>query len=193
MSGHTLWDVKSALPVAGTIGLTQISGEVGKGIRVGQYLCGEGFKDYEHAFLLGPNGHILQAEPGGARIGNVSEYLDIYWCNQIAALTDVKTLLAIWLNTSARYGPDIETGGKGVGYSFLDYDAIAMHRLHIPAPGLKQYIGDTGHMICSQLVDQGYKDEGVNIFTDRRWPGYVMPGSLYNLDQALLSQKLKDR
>jgi hypothetical protein len=179
--GHTYL----ALPAIGTIGLTQISGEVGKGIRLGQYLCGEGFKDWEHAFMLGPNGSILEAEPGGARIGTVDEYSNIYWCTNIAALTDTKTLLAIWLNASNKYGPDPEINRKGVGYSDLDYFAIAAHRLHIPGPGLKSYIGSTGHMICSQLVDQAYTDEGVNIFTDKRWPGYVMPASLYNRDRAL--------
>ena len=173
----------------GTIGLTQISGEVGKGIEFGQFLCGQGFKDWEHAFMLGPNGTILEAEPGGARLGHVSQYSNIYWCHQIAKEFE-PLLMKIWVNGVKHYGPGAGYKSKtgGVPYSFLDYDAIAAHRLHLPAP--KKYIGETGHMICSQLVDQMYFDEGAHLFTDNRWPGYVMPMSLFNLDQALLSQKL---
>jgi hypothetical protein len=165
----------SVLP--GTIGLTQISGNVGKLIEIGQWLNGDGFKDWEHAFLLGPGGRILEAEPGGARVGNVSEYSSIYWCTSIAKLTNAKTLTAVWAGAQ-KY--------TGVGYSFADYFALAAHRLDIPGPALKNYIASSGHLICSQLCDQAYMDQGVHLFTDNRWPGYVTPEDLYNLDQALV-------
>lgn len=63
----------------------------------------------------------------------------------------------------------------GTGYSFLDYEAIACHSLHIPAPGLKSYIATTRHLICSQLVDQSELDAGCHLFDDGRWPGFVTP------------------
>jgi hypothetical protein len=175
-----------ALPAAGTIGLTQISGDVGKLIEVGEFLNGQGFKDWEHAFLLGPNGSVLEAEPGGARIANVSEYADIYWCTAIAAQYDEDKLADIWGDAVQKYGPGAGFKSKtgGVPYSFLDYDAMFVHRLGIPAPGLRGYIGDTRHLICSQLCDVAYSDEGCHLFAGV-WPGYVTPLGLWNLDQVI--------
>jgi hypothetical protein len=168
------------LPLVGTIGLTTISGEVGKLIEWGQFLNGQGFKPFEHAFLLGPEGKILEAEPGGAKIGDVSEYSEIYWCTNIAAQFSTIMLNNIWVGAQ-KY--------VGTKYSFLDYDAIAVHRLHIPVPGLKHYIGDTGHMICSQLCDQAYYDQGAQLFKDV-WQGYVTPLGIYNLDEQIKNTRL---
>jgi hypothetical protein len=177
------------LPAIGTIGLTRISGDVGKLIRLGQFLNGQGFREWEHSFLLGPDGAILEAEPGGARIGNVSEYKDIYWCTSIAAQYPPETLADIWGDAVQRYGPGTghKTSTGGVGYSFLDYLAMFVHRLRIPVPGLKRYIASTGHMICSVLDDEEYADEGCNLFAGT-WPGYVTPLGLYNLDVLLLRE-----
>jgi hypothetical protein len=176
------------LPAVGTIGLTQISGDVGKAIEIGDFLNGQGFRDWEHAFLLGPNGTVLEAEPGGARIANISEYeqATVYWCTSIAAQFTDEKLAAIWDQAVQKYGPD--TGHKsatgGVPYSFLDYGALAAHRLHIPVPGLRGYIADTGHQICSQLCDTAYSDQGCHLFAGA-WPGYVTPLGLWNLDQQI--------
>jgi hypothetical protein len=70
---------------------------------------------------------------------------------------------------------------KGVPYSWADYGALALHRLRIPVPDLKRYIGDTGHQICSQLADQCRLDLGSHLFDDNRWPGFVTPADLANL------------
>jgi hypothetical protein len=164
-----------ALPLVGTIGLTQISGDVGRLIKVGQFLNGQGFRDWEHAFLLGPHGKILEAEPGGAKIGSVDEFSQIYWCTNIAAQYTEARLASIW-ESAQQY--------VGTKYSFLDYDALAAHRLHIPVPGLESYIKDTGHMICSQLCDQAYKDKKAHLFAGV-WQGYVTPLGLYNLDERI--------
>lgn len=164
------------VPLVGAIGLTQISGEVGKLIEVGQFLNRQGFKDWEHAFLLGPNGQILEAEPGGAKLGHVSEYSDIYWCNAIARQYSAPRLESIWIGAQ-KY--------VGTKYSFLDYQALALHRFHLDMPGLEDYISDSGHMICSQLCDQAYLDQDAHLFANT-WQGYVTPLGLYNLDQAIL-------
>lgn len=165
----------------GTIGLTQINGEVGRIIRFGQFLNGaakphyNALANYEHAFLaIADDGAILEAEPGGARVGNVSEYSHIYWCENIAAkyskgLNDV-------VAAAHKY--------VGVPYSFLDYGALAARRLHLPVPGLRKYIASTGHMICSQLCARAYLDAGCALYTE--WTGYVDPLDLYNLDRSLV-------
>ncbi|MBV9022447.1 MAG: hypothetical protein JO362_01265, partial [Streptomycetaceae bacterium] len=45
-------------PVPGDVGLTRIPGPLGKFIEVGQWINGNGFKDYEHAFLVLPDGQL---------------------------------------------------------------------------------------------------------------------------------------
>jgi hypothetical protein len=112
---------------------------------------------------------IIEAEPGGALLSPLSRYD----ADRIA-----------WLHC-----PDFARGAvvaaalsfKGVPYSFLDYGAIAAHRLHLWAPGLKHYIETSGHMICSQLADRAADKGGWHLFADERWPGYVTPGSLRRL------------
>lgn len=161
------------------IGLTQIAGDVGKAIRVGQYLNGEGFQLWEHAFVVLPGGKILEAEPGGAVIRDYHYGDEVYWCENLYHLLpgDVDQLSANLTEVAAQL--------EGIPYSFLDYDALVAHRLHLWAPGLKTYIASTGHMICSQMADEFYLRLGAHVFTDDRWPGYVTPASLYNRDWEL--------
>lgn len=167
---------KFSVPQVGMIGLTQISGEVGKAIRVGQYLNGDGFSIWEHAFILLPGGLILEAEPGGARIVPLN-YDNIYWCTNIDKL--------IHPSTTPTEISHVAESMKGIPYSFADYASLAAHRLHIWAPGLKHYIQTSGHEICSQLADDFYYKLGVHIFVDDRWPGDVTPGDLFNRDLEL--------
>jgi hypothetical protein len=157
----------------GQFGLTQISGAAGLFIRFGQWLIGDGFENYEHAAVaiddtVDGSVHVMEAEPGGARISTygISQFA---WSDMSLTLEQKQAISA----AAVRY--------KNVPYSFLDYLAIALHKWHIPVPGLKRYISSTKHQICSQLVDQCYKDAGIQLFHDGRWPGYVTPGDLYKL------------
>lgn len=166
----------TTLPQPGMIGLTQISGNVGKLIKLGQWMNGEGFENWEHAFVLLPGNQILEAEPGGARIRPL-HYLDVYWCTNIYKLLPQppnQQQLGIVANQL-----------KGVPYSFLDYASLAAHRLRIPVPGLQHFIQTSYHEICSQLCDDFYWRLGVEIFTDGRWPGDVTPASLFRRDLEL--------
>jgi hypothetical protein len=166
---------------AGMIGLTSISGDVGAGIRIGQWLNGNGFSRYEHAFLSLGDGTILEAEPGGSRIAPLSEYPadSVYWCWNIwkqvpFAFRNWKLVqVAAW----NRY--------VGIPYSFADYASLAARRLRIPVPGLRRYVASSGHEICSQLVDLFYREEfGVGIIPGE-WAGYVTPGSIWERDRKL--------
>jgi len=164
-------------PQLGDIGLTSITGDVGASIRLGQWLNGDGFSVYEHAFIyVGPcrGGNIVEAEPGGARMADLTEYADrdISW---LPAPTTGNPLLGFKVAIQARYL-------VGTPYSFADYAAIAAHRLRLPGSrALKSYIASTRHMICSQLADEAARRGGWNLFADGRWPGYVTPGDLYEL------------
>ncbi|MGW1194744.1 hypothetical protein ACWD4B_02620 [Streptomyces sp. NPDC002536] len=159
-------------PMPADIGLTQIAGPTGRLIRVGQWLNGNGFADYEHAFLVLPGGKLLEAEPGGARIRPLEEYTH----------SRVLYVYPPGLTGQQRVAVCAAAGRYvGVPYSFLDYGAIAAHRFRLPLPGLRRYVASTRHQICSQLVDQCYQDAGVHLFADGRWPGYVTPMALYGL------------
>jgi hypothetical protein len=159
----------------GRIGLTQIHGKVGLGIRVGQYLNGSGFEDFEHAFVDLGDGTIIEAEPGGARIRSIDEYVpsEVHWCDGIYAGVSPDVRLAI---------AEAARGFEGTRYSFLDYDALVLHRLGLDATWLERYISDNGHMICSQLADSAYVKAGYRIFPLTRWEGFVTPGDLYKAD-----------
>jgi hypothetical protein len=153
-------------PQPGDIGCTQITGNVGLLIRLGQWLNGDGFADYEHAFVYVGDGQIVEAEPGGARLASLTEY-------------DTRTIA--WLHCPDAHRTAVANAARaleGIPYSFLDYLTLALHRFHVPTPLLRWYIHTTRHLICSQLADRAASEGGWQIFDDGRWPGYVTPADL---------------
>lgn len=160
-------------PQPGDFFLAPITGIGGFGIRVGEWLNGDGFLKVQHAGVYIGAGITVEAYPGGAIYGLLNRYKlqALVWSTDLIDLTPEQRLKVI------RGAEKMQ----GVPYSGLDYLAIAAHRFHLPIPHLKAYIANTGHMICSQLVDQVYLDAGVHLFADSRWPGYVTPGALYRL------------
>jgi hypothetical protein len=66
-------------------------------------------------------------------------------------------------------------------YSFLDYASIALAAFHIRPRVVRDFVANSDHMICSQLVDFAYDMAGVHLFDDGRIPGDVTPGDLYRL------------
>lgn len=157
-------------PQPGDIGLTVIDGWVGILIRLGQLLNGDGFSHFEHAFIVLEDGMLIEAMPGGAQLVPLAEYddYDVLYVT-VPGLTDADRKRIC----------DAARSFEGVEYSFVDYAAIAAHRLHLPIPGLRAFVESTKHQICSQLVDNAYRLAGVRLFSDNRWAGYVTPGSLY--------------
>lgn len=153
---------------AGNFGLVKINGSAGFWIKIGQWLNGDGFADYEHAVMALSNGDLIEAEPGGARIRSQSEYdgTNIIWSDW--PLTDQQRADA------DREGRALE----GTPYSALDYFAIAAKRLHIPIPGLRRYIKSRKHEMCSALVDLISELANIHLFQDHRWEGEVTPLSL---------------
>jgi len=161
-----------------------ISGEVGKLIELGQWLDGDGFSDYDHSEIYvgyatypnAPFGYTIGAYPGGAAMKPLPCAPQLLpqsiWSSQadFGLTNQSRAAIVSWANSCI-----------GTPYSSLDYAALVTHRLHIPVPGLREYIATSDHMICSQLVDYVYMKAGVNLFTDNRWPGYVTPGDLANL------------
>ena len=153
-------------PNPGDIGLVKMEGPGGHTIRVLQFLNGDGFKDFQHAFVYVGNGKIVEAMPGGARLADLSHY-DGY--------------KILWLRCPTKYGADVAQAAIsmiGVPYSWADYGAIALHRFKIPTPHLRHYIETSRHQICSQLANRATMIGGWHIFQDDRWPGDVVPGDL---------------
>jgi len=164
----------SQAPLPGDFAVVRMDGHVGRLIRLGQWLNGDGFADFEHAFVYVGDGELVEAQPGGAELLPITVYdgRPTRWSTGRTALTDEQRSAVV---AAAR-------GYIGVPYSVADYFALAAHRFHLPiGPLIKGYVASTKHMICSQLVDQCYRDAGVQLFADGRWPGYVTPADLANL------------
>lgn len=169
----------------GEFAVIPVHGTTGELIRIGEWLCGDGFKNYEHAEIyVGnppgekplPAGYTLGAYPGGAAYHNVPPVgfqQGWLWSGSVIPLTPEQRAKII--QTAQRL--------EGTPYSALDYFAIAARRLHVPDPRgeLRDYIASSKHMICSQLVDYCYLQAGIHLFNDGRWPGYVTPEDLANV------------
>ncbi len=156
-------------PIPGDIGLVKITGTGGRLIRVGQWLAGDGYADFQHAFVYVGDGKLVEAMPGGARITDLDHYTG-------------QGYNIFWLRCPPQYGDDVAQAAisfHGVPYAWTDYFAIGLHRFHIPAPHLKRFIARRKSMICSQLADAAAERGGWHIFADGRWSGAVTPGDLF--------------
>ncbi len=160
-------------PLPGDFAVIRIAGEAGRLIRLGQWLNGDGYADYEHAFICVGDGELVEAEPGGARLSPLTEYDGGRPCWSTGRIEVTDEQREALVAAAHHY--------IGVPYSFLDYGSIALARFHLRPPIVKRYVADTHHMICSQLVDQCYQDAGIHLFDDGRIPGDVTPGDLYRL------------
>jgi hypothetical protein len=163
--------------------VNHVAGPVGDIIKRMQILSGGGARAarWVHAIYLVAPGVIVEAEPGGARRVPLAYAPDeLWWSTGIIAKPDRARAASI----AAAEGFAAANGGKGIGYSFLDYLAIAAHDWHIPAPGLREFIESSGHQICSQSVDKAEELGGTHLFSDGRWPGFCRPADLALLTGA---------
>lgn len=169
----------STPPPVGSIGLVRVRGLVGLLIRLGQWMNGDGFRNYEHAFVVVANDSaaseggvwIVEAEPGGCHEVPLSKYSGRY---------------VLWLECPAAYGPavsDVAMTYRGIAYSAEDYLAMAAQRLHLRpvATRLKRDVIRSGHVICSQMADAAAQQGGWHLFNHEVWPGYITPAELAQL------------
>jgi hypothetical protein len=163
--------------------VNHVAGPVGDLIKRMQILSGGGARAarWVHAIYLVAPGVIVEAEPGGARRVPLGyESAALWWSTDAIGKSDQARAASI----AAAEGFAAANGGRGIGYSFLDYAAIAAHDWHIPAPGLRAYIESTHRLICSQLVDAAELAGGTHLFDDGRWPGFCRPADLALLTGA---------
>lgn len=144
---------------------------VGKLIRLGEIANGDGWHSlYSHAALItsnDPDPYILEAELHGARMGRLSQYEGAYTMSSWS-LTDAQR------RTLAMLAP----GYVETPYSILDYGSLGLLRLGVRPQFVLEYVRATGHMICSQLVDEIYRAAGLQMFQDGRFAGDVTPQDL---------------
>lgn len=155
----------------GMIFATHINGFVGEAIGLLEEL--DDFDDlelnkYSHVGIYLGNGKTVEAEAGkqGAIIGNISTYMD-----------GRPLLFSTKLNVDDVTLAKVVTIAKslvGTRYSFVDYLAIAVKRLHLPIPFVKNYVSSSKRMICSQLVAYVYMKAGHPLF-GTEWTGDVTP------------------
>jgi hypothetical protein len=166
-------------PRPGDIGLTSISDWGGELIRRMQQLNGCGKEKYEHAFGVtdwpDPDTYrIVEAMPEGAR--EIANWHDPETTRWLICPDEYRDAMVTLLRGQAR---------KKVGYAWLDYAAIGLHRFHIHPPGLRHFIESSHRQICSQLVDWCAANAGWHLFDDGRWEGYVPPCDLNRLWRSL--------
>jgi hypothetical protein len=125
--------------------------------------------------------HALEAWPGGARRNTYRlDDPDILWSssssNPVLQLTDGQRdeVVAWWVRH------------LGARYSFADYAAQLLTRLHVPlaARWMLHRVETSGHFLCSQWIDCGWLAAGAHLFSDGRPPGLVAPSDLADLVAA---------
>lgn len=163
----------------GSFFVVQVEGVVGFLIALGQLLCLRPSAYGHCGIVISASGDTMEAQPGGARPGHLANY-----AGRLIRVCDGPILreAATGVDT-ARLRADVAAEAvklRGVPYSPLDYVALGMLHLHIPAAGwVRRRVETSGHLICSALVDRAYARAGIHLFTDPdRLPGDVMPADL---------------
>ncbi|WP_406324071.1 hypothetical protein [Streptomyces niveus] len=158
-------------PLPGDFCLTKISGVTGRLVAAGQALIGDA-APVQHAFVYVGGGRIVQAMPGGAELIKLDDAsVPIVWSSGHFALTSVQRVTIAGEALSL----------VGTPYSYLDYASLGLAHFRVRPAWVRDYVASTGHLICSQLVDEVYLRAGVHLFDDGRLPGDVTPGDLYKL------------
>lgn len=123
---------------------------------------------------------IVQAMPGGAEQVEIG---DAHWSRAYPVLR------MLFDNSQAERAAAAAQQYVDRPYSILDYGAIAGRHVLALKPTQRtpfdDYVTATGHMICSQLVDQALTDAGYHVFDDGRIPQDVTPAALYRQLLAL--------
>lgn len=157
----------------GSFFVTPVRGWVGWLIAFGQLCCRKPSSFGHAGIVTDADGTTMEAQPGGARPGNVTNYPHALICDgPILGLPEAQRAAA---RERVRQYALME---KGTPYSPLDYVALALLHLHLPSRWVRNRVRSSGHMICSQMVTAVFEDAGIDLFTDGRLPGDVMPADL---------------
>jgi hypothetical protein len=152
--------------------------EISRLIALGEWLNGDKFaqtlgKEFSHAGMAvavtkgldGPLVDIVEAWPSGVR--------RLPW--HYDGLANV-TLWSTGVLEPKDRAATVNKANAMVGepYGWLNYPAIGLRRLHVPAPLLDWYVSRGKSVICSQVVDLSWRAGGTVLRPDLA-PGYVTP------------------
>lgn len=180
----------------GSFFLTAVAPPSGWWIGVGQAIAGAPSRYSHSGIVVDSDGTVVEAEPGGARIGHLSAY-----AGQPLLVCDGPVQSAVqshhmWTGgvgyTASALSPPLgiyernlrnavaQLARKLVGtpYSALDYLALGLLHLHLPSTWVRRRVETSGHLICSALCDRAYARAGIHLFDDGRLSGDVMPADL---------------
>lgn len=158
----------SYTPKPGDIGLSSSTGWIGKFVKFSQAVIGD-YSFVTHAFIVLPDGYIIEAMPCGATFGRLDKYPEAVF-SQFELTDDERD--SVCTEAIRLYGTP---------YSFLDYVALAATHFNICPQPIRNRVMDSGKMICSQLCAESYRRAGVDLFPDKRLPMDVTPGDLSRL------------
>lgn len=176
----------------GSFGLSVIGGKAGIWVHIGQALAGDRSK-YTHAFIVVDRGEIVEAMPQGARVFPLQQRADdkggivISDAPVQAALrtfdtafpgTEFADMRRVYERRLRDRIVEVSRSLEGTPYNFADYFYLALATLGFRAKWLRRRIERTTHLICSQLVDEVYRQCGIKLFDDNRLPMDVTPGDL---------------
>jgi uncharacterized protein YycO len=154
-------------PPIGSFGVTATKGIIPWAIRLLT------FSRYNHAFIVGPRGIIVEAQPGGARFSHVSRYPKAKY--NLHTVLPLSTREKIW---DVAVGFTQANGGKGVPYNWVDDAALGLRFFGLWFPTINKRISRADRLQCAQLVDRAYTLAGITLFDDGRLPMAVDPGDL---------------
>jgi hypothetical protein len=152
------------LPPIGSFGVVRTGGIAGWFIRLGT------FSRYNHAFVVGRGGILVEADPKGARYNHISNYPNARY-NLHTSLPD-GTREQIWKSAEAMVGRR---------YGWLDILALSLRFFGLRFGWIEDRIKRQDRLICSQLVVLAYAQAGVYLFDDGRLAQDVTPGDLADL------------
>lgn len=129
--------------------------------------------NFSHCFIIvSEDGDIVEAEPFGARLANISEYAgdQLVFSNTSLSLQQRDLIME-----SAR-------SYIGVPYNFLDIAYLGLALKGVQWNWMLSEVLESKHMICSQLVAQCGFDAGVHQWLcGQTHPQLVTPGMLARL------------
>lgn len=132
-------------PVPGDYGTVATSGFFGFLIRLGT------FSRDNHAFIYIGDGKIIEANPAGVQITELSQYSNVAW-NQHENLSSSQRLAIL----------DSAHTFVGKPYDFIDIGILAFRILGMKLPHfLTGNVTKHKGVICSELVAKSYKSAGI--------------------------------
>lgn len=160
----------------GDIGFTTIGGRVGPWVALGQALLRDECW-FTHTYIVVEGPRVVEAMPGGARVvrlvGTERCGPGFGWIR-----------LPLTLDQRASI-TEYALAAVGTPYSFLDYLSLGLLHLGLPRKLVQSRVTDSGHLICSQLVDRVLCQAGFHVFDDGRLSQDVTPGALFRRAGAL--------